>query len=378
MILPNINFNTPNPHIKFKETNMKVPVELTPWPEDQAERAGVNSFGIGGANAHVILDSARFGITPTSDEIALGEAGADACSFESRPTLMILSAASSDSLQRGIAEHQKYVTEKKSLIRDVSYTLCCRRDHLQYRAFCVTTGDALQFSSPVKCNGLHKVTMIFTGQGAVWAGMGKELLARFPTFNDDIESLDSVLAGLPEHAAAWNIKEELLKPDSASRLAEAQYAQPVTTAIQIALVNLLESWAVSPSAVIGHSSGEIAAAYAAKAIMAKEAMIIAYYRGRVASSMINCGAMAAVGLSQDEVAPFLEEGVAVACENSPNSVTLSGDMHVLERVCRNIKDGIAGTFVRLLGVGVAYHSRKYSLTQIGIPYLLANEFRSNA
>jgi len=203
--------------------------------------------------------------------------------------------------------------------------------------------------------------MIFTGQGAVWGEMGKELISAFPTFSDDIDSLNSMISDLSQQAPDWNIKEELLKPESTSRLAEAEYAQPATTAIQIALVNLLESWGVLPSTVIGHSSGEIAAAYTAKTLTAKEAMVIAYYRGQVAKSIKGGGGMAAVGLGRDEVMPFLRRGVVVACENSPSSVTLSGDRIVLWQIGHDIEQKEPGTFFRPLKVAVAYHSRKFFL-----------------
>jgi acyl transferase domain-containing protein len=154
--------------------------------------------------------------------------------------------------------------------------------------------------------------------------------------------------------------DELLKPQEESNISKAEYAQPTSTAVQIALVNLLSGWGIRPAAVIGHSSGEIAAAYAAKALTAKEAIITAYYRGKAASRMPKGGSMTAVALSKEAVLPFLEPDVVVACENSPNSVVISGNEASLLTSCERIKKAEVNTLTRPLEVGVAYHSREFT------------------
>lgn len=131
--------------------------------------------------------------------------------------------------------------------------------------------------------------------------------------------------------------------------------------MQVALVNLLKSWGISPAAVVGHSSGEIAAAYASNAISAKSAIVIAYYRGQAGKSITRPGGMLAVGMGQEAVTPYLMEGVVVACDNSPQSVTLSGDRKQINQVARTITDEDPEVFIRHLKVGVAYHSRKSTL-----------------
>lgn len=155
--------------------------------------------------------------------------------------------------------------------------------------------------------------------------------------------------------------DELAAGKAASRINDAEFSQPLCTALQIALVNLLGTWNVHPAAVVGHSSGEIGAAYASKAITAEAAIIIAYYRGMVTKIKTRAGAMAAIGLGREDVAKFLIDGVVVACENSPKSVTLSGDKDQLDLVLENIKQALPDVFCRLLKVEMAYHSRKYLL-----------------
>lgn len=156
--------------------------------------------------------------------------------------------------------------------------------------------------------------------------------------------------------------EELLKTEATSQIDQAEYAQPLCTALQIAISNLLALWGVRPSSVVGHSSGEVAAAYAAGAITAKTAIAISYYRGQVMKQVENSGAMAAVGISNGDVQPYLEDGVVVACENSSRSITLSGDSDRLDRTLERMKSDHPDIFCRRLRVEAAYHSREYYLS----------------
>jgi NADPH:quinone reductase-like Zn-dependent oxidoreductase/malonyl CoA-acyl carrier protein transacylase/SAM-dependent methyltransferase len=149
-----------------------------------------------------------------------------------------------------------------------------------------------------------------------------------------------------------------MRPKKTSRLSEAELSQPCCTALQIALVDLLASWNIRPAAVVGHSSGEIGAAYASGAITAEDAIVSAYYRGKV---MLNLspdlvGGMAAIGFGAADCAPYLQPGVTVGCENSPESTTLTGDKDVLQIVTENIKADYPETLVRALAVDRAYHS----------------------
>jgi len=152
--------------------------------------------------------------------------------------------------------------------------------------------------------------------------------------------------------------DELLKPQATSLINRPEMSQPLCSAVQIALVNLFRSWDVKPQAVVGHSSGEIAGAYAAEAITADEAILMAYYRGQVMKLQGLAGGMAAIGLGRDAVTPFLVPGVVIACENSPESVTLSGDADKLLEVMDTIGQANPDKLVRRLKVDMAYHSRK--------------------
>ncbi|KAI1458682.1 hypothetical protein F4805DRAFT_456394 [Annulohypoxylon moriforme] len=348
-IPPNIKFSTPNPKIPFKEKKLTVPTKPTPFPAHKAERISVNSFGIGGSNAHVILDSfpnssLSRGFTQTAK----------------RPELLMLSANSQSSLKTQIELYREYVSQHTSAIRDIAYTLALRRERLPHRAYMVMSGDKLlETSSMVKTPGKQsrrKVTMVFTGQGSQWAEMGKGLFITSSEFREDIHLMDDIL----RHSAKpprWTLEAEILKPLEISGINRAELAQPMCTALQIAIFRQLKRLGVIPTAVVGHSSGEIAAAYAAGFISLEFAVKAAYYRGLVSSnSTSRDGSMAAIGLGAKEVARILPEGVVVACENSPHSTTISGDRALVEQTVSTVKAVKPEIFARMLKVDMAYHS----------------------
>jgi acyl transferase domain-containing protein len=150
----------------------------------------------------------------------------------------------------------------------------------------------------------------------------------------------------------------LAESEDKTLISKTEFSQPICTALQVALIDLLATWDIKPSAVVGHSSGEIAAAYAAGALTKKEAIIVAFYRGYVCAQSRVAGGMAAIGLGRDEVIPYLVPGVRVACENSGSSVTLSGDLDRLEDIMAAIQRDVPNALVRRLQVETAYHSRR--------------------
>ncbi|KAE8356836.1 hypothetical protein BDV28DRAFT_41348 [Aspergillus coremiiformis] len=349
IIPPNVHFETPNPKVPFESAKLQVPVEPTPWPADRRKRISVNSFGIGGTNAHVILDAASTVRQETSADVRT--------TSEPDCHLLILSAKDKQSLDGQIERISAYAESNPASLNDLAFTLARRRDHLPYRAFAVTDKDGSLSTFEKAQSTAPSIVFVFSGQGAQWPTMGKDLMLRFPKFRDDIHRMDKVLTELSE-APTWSIEEELSKTEESSRVGDAEFAQPLCTAIQIALVNLLRDWGVVPSSVVGHSSGEIAAAYASGAISARIGIILSYFRGQAikALSASRCGAMAAVGLSPEAARAYLVDGVTIACENSPASVTLSGDKDALDSVLNKIHADDKDVFYRRLAVDVAYHS----------------------
>lgn len=202
----------------------------------------------------------------------------------------------------------------------------------------------------------------FTGQGAGWATMGMKLYNTYPVYAASLQRAGQVLAKL---GAQWSLIEELHREKTFSNVDQPLISQSACTAMQIALVDLLFSWGVEPSRVTGHSSGEIAAAYAASALDAEACMSIAYYRGVVASGLIGSafprqGGMIAIGASGEVTQSLIDEcaepetSAAIACFNSPCSITVSGDLDQINRIA-DLAD-LRSIWNRRLNVDVAYHS----------------------
>ncbi|KAL5046588.1 hypothetical protein BDW71DRAFT_207380 [Aspergillus fruticulosus] len=360
-IPPNIKLGVPNPKIPFESARLTVPLEPTPWPSSvNVERASVNSFGIGGNNCHVILESAAsHSAAPTLEESS------------DTPQLLVYSAGSPESLRKSIDNHAAYLSRYPERIEDLAFTLANRRQHLPYRGFVVSSREKPGIpSQPTQklssSTGPPTVIMVFTGQGAQWPQMGRALMRSNPTFRTTIQSLDQHLKNLGEASPDWTIEAELRKPAKRSRLDTAELSQPLCTALQIALVDSLACIGVVPDAVVGHSSGEIAAAYAAGALTAQEAITAAFHRGVVANKQSRAGAMAAIGMGWAKVKPFLIPGADVACENSPRSVTVSGDADKVEAIVAAIQAAHPDVLARLLKVDKAYHS--YHMTEVGDEY----------
>jgi acyl transferase domain-containing protein len=273
----------------------------------------------------------------------------------------MFSAGHPESLKSMQHNNQEYAAKHPGRLRDLAYTLSHRRERLPVRGFCITNGadDGTIHSPPFTIQSQKEVAFVFTGQGAQWAQMGKELLETCPDVLRDIRQMDEILQQQQQdNSLGWTIEKELLMPAETSRISEAEIAQPICTALQIALCNHLRRWNILPVATLGHSSGEIAAAYAAGCFDMRGAILLAYYRGVASKAQRRPGAMAAVGLGYDEVARLLKPGVVIACENSPSSVTLSGDADALKLVLAAIDKEYPQAFQRLLNVNKAYHSRQ--------------------
>ncbi|KAK8061768.1 polyketide synthase [Apiospora phragmitis] len=358
--------------VPWHDLNVKVVTQPTPLPASaHPHRIGVSAFGYGGTNAHVILEESVFdspgrrrhrsfralqGVPKTFHTDAdHDEAG--------RPHLLLFSAHDEATLRNNLQDVSDVV--KEANLVDLAYTLGLRRTKLQKRAFVVAHKDRAQseikeattrISAP---KSAPVFGLVFTGQGAQWPGMGARLLAVFPSLSQKIQQLDRHLKSLAA-PPDWELEAVLRCPTDAELYDQAEYAQPLCTAVQIILVDLLIRWALKPVAHVGHSSGEIGAAYAAGLISAEDAITVAYYRGKAAALIKEDGAMMAVNVSVVEAKLYLPEQsmvdkVVVACHNSPHSCTLSGDREAIERLKAHLDT--KGVFARVLKTGgKAYHS----------------------
>jgi zearalenone synthase (highly reducing iterative type I polyketide synthase) len=210
-----------------------------------------------------------------------------------------------------------------------------------------------------------RLAFVFTGQGAWYAQMGIELW-KYPVFRTSVVAPDQYLS--TELASGLSVVEELNANETDSQINRAHLSQPLFTVLQIALVDLLRSWNVIPSSVVGHSSGEIADAYCYGALLRADAWRIAYYRGQVCVSSLMRdsehapGALLAVGLSVEAIQEHIHDvqtgTIVVACVNSPASVTISGDTSGIDELQQILSS--TGVFCRRLKVDLAYHSHKHA------------------
>lgn len=323
----------------------------------------VNSFGVSGSNAHIIIDSYDSYETRQCWETPGSETDS-AVFIPDYPSdrLLLFSASHPDSLDRQVQLHKAFLERQPTQVDNLAYTLAFHRERLGYRSYVVADshggfemGQVPKSTSRVK----RRLVFVYTGQGAHWAGMGRSLITSNQAFRSSIQRLDKFLQSLPE-APSWTLEGELMKEDPASsKVGQRGYSHPCATAVQIALTDTLFSLGVRPEAVTAHSGGEAAAAYATGAITAEAAMAVAYFRGVVIKGEnVPKGTMAAVSLGPRAVEPFLVPGVVVGCENSQLSTTLSGDpvciQHCVDQIGRRHPD----VKHKILNLETSFHSRE--------------------
>ncbi|KAL5355510.1 hypothetical protein BJX96DRAFT_184127 [Aspergillus floccosus] len=366
VFLPNRNFKRLNKRILLDDWKLKVQTCPEPWKSPGPRRVSVNSFGYGGSNAHVIMEEALS--CSKRRRVSVSDKG-KSCNTP-RDRVYMLSGFDEVSIADQIANLRECLARNLPSIDDeylnnLAFTLNERRTHHRYRTAVIgNSAEALTASlkdhpKPQTASRPPSIGFVFTGQGAQWFGMGKELLEAYPVFRQSIDRIDRHLEAL---GAPFCTVDELQTGCDSAVLNHPLLSQPICSAVQIALVDLLASWGIHPASVTGHSSGEIAAAYAFGALSMEDAMTVAYYRGVVASKLASDetphpGAMLAVGMPPDETQQHIDElktGKAViACMNSPSSVTVSGDAAAIEELQNILHDRV---FTRRLAVKVAYHS----------------------
>ncbi|KAJ5605646.1 polyketide synthase [Penicillium lagena] len=426
IIPPNALLEKVNPAIDVDFYHTEVPSRSIPWPTAGLRRVSVNSFGFGGSNTHVILDDALHymqerglsgnhctasvkGATTDAmvtlsngyvhvngnghvDETAHTDGSAHANGDVSAndtvhvngngfvngnskateaastlPCLLVWTAADENAVKRTIEGYKTFYTESvasdPTKLDRLAFTLAARRSKMLWRAFAVVAKEeeekALSPAKPIRSSTETGLAFVFTGQGAQYVNMGWDLV-QYPVFAETLRQINDIYASL---GCKWSIFDELRCKEN---IDQPEYSQPLSTAIQIALVNLLESFGITPKAVVGHSSGEIAAAYTIGALSLPSACKVAYFRGQLtgklrASSSTSPGAMLSINVAEGKVPEYLSSvqnavagDVTVACINSPLNCTLSGPEQAINAIkAQADQDGI---FAAKLKTGVAYHS----------------------
>jgi len=361
LLPPSLHFNEPNPLIPFDQLPVFVQDKLGPWPdENEPLIAGVSSFGFGGTNAHLVVTEYR---QPEPEPAVV--------SHEQRPVLLPLSAHTPEALEDLARAYRSFLTGKGAAasLYDIGYAASLRRTPRDFRlalvghshqefvdlleAFLQHESRPTIASGSAPATGGNRLVFVFPGQGAQWWAMGRELLQHEPVFRAQIEECDRWLR---QHTD-WSLLAELQAEEAKSRINEIDIIQPALFAVQVALAELWRSWGIQPDAVVGHSMGEVAAAYVAGVLSLEQAVAVIYHRSRLLKRNAGKGAMAAVELSLEEARRALvgyEDRLAVAVHAGPKSTVLSGDAAALAEVLATLEQ--RQVFCRLLRVDVAAHN----------------------
>lgn len=362
-----LHFTSPNPHIDFDKLKLRVPTEAEPFPETDGERlVGVNSFGFGGANAHVILAEPPSSLShPEHSEVWL-----------ERGWPVMLSARSEDALRGYAMKLASWLTDRANLngdspmLPDLTYTLGDRRNHHQHRltlvarsvpeliqeldAFAIKEDSVkVRTSFTPRPENAPRVAFVMSGQGPQWWAMGRELVQHEPVFRDVVERCDEALKGV----ATFSLLEELGRSEETSQLHRTEIAQPAIFAMQVGLAELWKSWGVHPTAVVGHSVSEIAAACVAGLFSLEQGARITALRARFMEACARGeGRMLAVSLDEDEARVLIDKHdrtVSIAAFNSPRSLTLAGPTRSIEAMFAELEG--QGVFARMVRVDHPFH-----------------------
>ena len=363
------NFQIPNPEIDFDRCPMEVQTVCEPFP-DRPVRIGINSFGFGGANGHCIVRefrAVRSSVWSVPASTATGY-------------MVPLSAISTASLNDQARQLRKVLEAPDVPSMDVLVgNLCRRRTHFLTRTsfaaydcpeLAARLDAFIDNPQPISVidEGDKHIAMVFSGQGTQWAGCGTALYDADPVFRRVVDAIDQEWL----RRANFSIKEAWL---SARRdeIDEVRLAQPVIFMVQCALLELYKTWGIYPDCVFGHSSGEVAAAYASGALSLQEATHLVYHRAMLQQRVAGSGRMLAIGLDRAGIIELLKElgiphspqgdgrklHVEVACENSPASSVICGKEEALRPVIAELKRRNLPN--RLLAGNIAFHSSTMDL-----------------
>lgn len=356
-IAPQVVLDKLNPEIPFDQLQIRIPTEVEPYPDLGAPAyAAVNSFGYGGTNAHVLVQEPPAPVqteAPARDSIRIfpvsARSGSALHEVAGRYAKQLSSDLSQDGAQRlktaATARRAQHYLRKGFIYRDADDLLAQ-----------LNTYAASDEAAPPRAlvEGISDPVFVFSGMGPQWWGMARALLERPGIFRDAAAEIDEVF----QEISGWSVIAELLRPQADSRVSRTEIAQPANFLVQSALAKHLQQFGIRPTAVVGHSVGEVAAAYVSGALSLRDAATVSFHRSRLQAKTAGSGGMLAVGLDAEEAqrrAARFGSAVCVAAINSTAATTLSGDSAALQ----TLHDELAGDgiFARMLHVEVPYHSQ---------------------
>ncbi|NXI35117.1 AFT91 synthase, partial [Galbula dea] len=353
-IVPSLHYSKEMSSIDTEKLNLAVPTTVEPWEEssEYGRVAGINCFGFGGTNAHVVVRQVK---------------QLEALPAFKRPLeLVLLSAASSKSLQMTMADAAEQLSTRNSLtLPSLAYTSACRRSHANHRyrkAFVTNSLQHLQqevrsaaSTELASSKAEPQLVFVFCGNGVMLKEFSEALLSSEPVFRDkckEIEELFQKHAPISLLPARGHSPKDLLNPE---------LSQPLLFTLQVAISSLLKYWGIKPVAAVGHSVGEVAAAHFAGYLSLADAVKVIYHRSRLQAKTAS-GKMLVVGnIPVQEVAERLHRysgKVCIAAFNSPVSCTLSGNSESVDAIQRDLAQAFSqrNIFLHVLNVPAAYHS----------------------
>ncbi|KAA8785738.1 acyl transferase domain-containing protein/acyl carrier protein [Paenibacillus sp. 4624] len=362
-----LHFENPNKDIDLEALGIKIPTKLTEWPtrEHEPAMASVNSFGFGGTNAHVILQ--EYNDKPQDAKNSIIKDKGDSTP-ENVICPIVISARSQDALRDLVLAFKEKFAGSTYSLQDIGYSLARKRNHHDHRLSISAVsindlnekidqflnGDIGDGISSAISYGKHKqpLAFVFTGMGPQWWAMGRELLNEDVVFQNFAKKCDELFMKL----SGWSLIDAMNADEMHSRMEDTEVSQPANFLLQVGLVERWKAWGIEPDAIVGHSAGEVAAAYCAGVLSLEDAIKVVYYRSHLQQRTTGCGRMAAVGLSHEEakIAIHDMDQISIAAINSPNSVTLAGTPESLEKVIQSLDN--KKIFYKYLHVNVPYHS----------------------
>ncbi|MDH2430801.1 type I polyketide synthase [Sphaerisporangium sp. TRM90804] len=353
---PSLNFETPNPGIPLADLRLRVQTELTGWPEpDRPLVAGVSSFGMGGTNCHLVLCE-----RPAPAPRPVSRSAPKALAWP-------VSGGTPQALRAQAARLLSHLADKPGLdAADVGLSLGTTRTAFRHRAVVVGADRAEltrrleTLAAGAAADGVvlgsgavaGKTVFVFPGQGAQWAGMGVALLDTAPAFAEQIEACEAAFAPYVD----WSLRDVLRSAPGAPGTDRVDVVQPVLFAMMVSLARLWRSYGVEPSAVVGHSQGEIAAAHVCGALSLEDAARVVTLRSRALVTLAGSGAMASVRLPAGEVRRRTDRWAGslwIAAVNGPSSVTVSGVPAAMDELLASL--AAEGVDARRVAVDYASH-----------------------
>lgn len=365
----NLHFRTPNPKIDFAGWKLQVVAQAHALPEREAPlHFGVNSFGFGGTNGHCVLRQYRPPVPPREDAAApvhpwremlvisaQSEAALRALAGRWRIRLRDPAAAAPWPLLRANALHHRSHLAHRLVLHAGSAAEAADQLDAWLEGRAADGAPTVGRTPPAVVEaGRQRVAFVFAGNGPQWWAMGRQLLEADATFRAAVQEVDAIFRRL----AGWSLLDELLRDEADSRMALTEVAQPTLFALQVGVTTVLREAGIEADAVIGHSVGEAAAAWASGALSLEQATHVIHQRSLAQSATAGLGRMAALGVPDDEareaitrIGGFLE----LAAVNSPSAVTVAGDPARLQQLCDELAQ--AGRFARLLALDYPFHTQ---------------------